>query len=101
MSIHLSCYTKFTLTELQKKLNEFSEKYPHVFPLHYYLSTAGVPHPIQKEISNEFGLNPCSYFVVSVNNKALKISTAEMADMIRKNLGDDNVIVLLNGEDLL
>lgn len=101
MSIHISCYTKYSLAELQGRLNIFSAKYPHIFPKHYYLSTAGIPHPIQKEISNEFGLNPFSYFVVCVNNKALEISTDEIANMIRNEFGKENVIVLLNGEDLI
>ena len=65
------------------------------------MSTAGIPHPIQKEVSNEFGFDPVSYCYISVNNKSLKISTDEMADMIRKELGTENVIVLLNGEDLI
>lgn len=101
MSIGLTCFTKLTFAELQKKLNEFAEQYPDVFPAHYYLSTAGIPHPIQKEVSNEFGLDPVSYCYISVNNKTLEISTDEMADMVRNELGAENVIVLLNGEDLI
>ena len=101
MSIHISCYTKYSSSELQRRLNELSGKYSEIFPFHYYLSSAEVPHPIQKEISSEFGLDPCSYFIVSVNNKALEISTDEMANMIRDELGKENVIILLNGEDLI
>ncbi|ECO0809217.1 hypothetical protein AAL09_12345 [Salmonella enterica subsp. enterica serovar Newport] len=101
MSIGLTCFTKLPFSDLQHKLNEFAKLYPDVFPAHYYLSTAGIPNPFQKEVSNEFGLNPLSYCYISVNNKSLEISTDEMADMIRKVLGSDNVIVLLNGEDLI
>lgn len=99
MSIGLTCFTKFSFAELQHKLNGFAKRYPNVFPAQYYLSTAGIPHPIQKEVSNEFGFDPLSYFYISVNNKALEISTDKMADMIRKELCSDNVIILLNGED--
>ena len=101
MSIGLTCFTKLTCVDLQHKLNEFAKRYPDVFPAHYYLSTAGIPHPIQKEVSNEFGLEPLSYCYISVNDKSLKISTDKMADMIREALGAGNVIVLLNGEDLI
>lgn len=101
MSIHLSCYTKLAFMELQRKLEHFEEKYPNIFPVHYVLSTAGVPHPIQKEIANEFGLDPTSYFLVSVNDKSLEISTDIMATMIKKELGKSNVIILYNGEELL
>ncbi|CAI2154560.1 TPA: hypothetical protein ACSTL1_002747 [Serratia fonticola] len=101
MSIGLTCFTKLTFAELQHKLNEFAKRYPDVFPAHYFLSTAAIPHPIQKEVSNEFGLDPVSYCYISVNNKSLEISTDEMADMIRESFGANNVIVLLNGEDLI
>lgn len=101
MSIHISCYTKYSPAELQGRLSELSEKYSEIFPFHYCLSDVVVPHPIQKEISNEFGLDPNSYFIVSVNNKALEIPTDEIAKMIRKEFGKENVIVLLNGEDLI
>lgn len=101
MSIGLTCFTKLAFADLQHKLNELAARYPDVFPALYYLSTAGIPHPIQKEVSNEFGLDPVSYCYISVNDKSLKISTDEMADMVREALGADNVIVLLNGEDLI
>lgn len=101
MSISLTCYTKFSILDLQRRLSDLSRKYSEIFPAHYYLSTAGIPHPIQKEVSNEFGLDPMSYCYLSVNNKALEISTDEMADIIREELGKENVIILLNGEDLI
>ena len=101
MSIHISCYTTYNLAELQGKLNALAAKYSCVFPAQYYLSNGFIPHPIQREVASDFGLVPCSYFVISVNNKSLKISTDEIADMVRNELGKENVIVLLNGEDLI
>ncbi|WP_071852573.1 hypothetical protein [Duffyella gerundensis] len=101
MSIHISCYTTYNISELQEKLNFFAAKYPCVFPAQYYLSSGFIPHPIQREVASYCGLVPCSYFVITVNNKALDISTDEMADMVREALGADNVIALLNGEDLI
>jgi hypothetical protein len=38
---------------------------------------------------------------MSVNNKALEISTDGIANIIRNELGKENVIMLLNGEDLI
>ncbi|SUP86151.1 hypothetical protein ACILPN_01420 [Yersinia wautersii] len=101
MSIHLTCYTTYKLVDLQKKIKIFRNKYPEIFPEHYYLSTAGALHPIQQEIANEFGLDACSYFLVSVNNKSLTISTDTMANLIRKEFGKESVIILHNGEDLI
>ncbi len=98
MSIHISCYTTYSLTELQERLDIFAAKNPNIFPEQYGLSDVCKPHPIQREIASEFGVNSSSYFVVSVVNKALITSTDEMANMIRNELGKEHVIVLLNGE---
>lgn len=101
MSISIRCYTKFSVSELQPQLDRILSSNPKVFPQHYILYKARTLGPFDKEISNEYGLDSESYFMVAVNNKALEISTDEMADMIRKELGTENVIVLLNGEDLI
>lgn len=101
MSISIRCYTKFSVSELQPQLDRLLSSNPKVFPQHYILYKARTLGPFDKEISNEFGLDPESYFYIDVNNKKLEISTDEMADMVRNELGKENVIVLLNGEDLI
>ncbi|MTD29003.1 hypothetical protein [Erwinia sorbitola] len=101
MAINIRCYTKLAVSELQHHLDRFLSRNPSVFPQHYILYRARALGPFDKEISNEFGLDPESYFYLAVNNKALEISTDTIADMVRKELGKENVIVLLNGEDLI
>lgn len=101
MSIDLRCYTKLPVPELQAKLDIFRSRNPHVFPEHYILYKANPLGPFDNEISNEFGLDPESFFRLHVNDKKLKVSTNHMADMIRNEFGKENVIVLLNGEELI
>lgn len=101
MSIDLRCYTTLPVNELQKKLDEFQAKYPEVFPRHYILYQARKLGPFDKEISKEYGLDPESYFYISVSNKLLEICTNEIACLVKEELGKDRVIVLLNGEDLI
>jgi len=101
MAINLRCYTKYTVSELQPKLDVFLKNYPIVFPRHYVLYKSRELGPFDKEIANEFGLNPKSYFYIAVNNKLLEISIEAMAKMIKDDLGKDNVIVLLDGEELI
>lgn len=101
MAINLRCYTKYSVSDLQSKLDAFSNKHPFVFPKHYILYKSRVLGPFDKEIANEFGLDPKSYFYIAVNNKALEISIEVMAKMIKEDLGNDNVIVLLDGEELI
>lgn len=54
-------------------------------------------------IAEEFGLKePKSYFLVAVNDKSFPdLNISEIADVFRQELGEKNVIVLLNGEDLI
>lgn len=101
MAINIRCYTKLAVSEVQHHLDRLLSSNPGVFPQHYILYRARALGSFDKEISNEFGLAPESYFYIAVNNKSLRISTDEMADMVRKELGKENVIVLLNGEDLI
>lgn len=101
MSIDLRCYTKLTVPELQAKLDMFRARNPHVFPECYVLYKATPLGPFDKEISNEFGLDPESFFRIHINDKKFKISTEHMADMVRSELGNESVIVLLNGEELI
>ncbi|MBE8614145.1 hypothetical protein CYG68_17355 [Morganella morganii] len=101
MSIGLTCFTNLPFVDLQKSLDGWHKQYSDIFPEHYYLSDAGISDHIDIEISNEFGLDPKSYFYMSVNNKYLIISTDKIAALVREELGKDNVVILLNGEDLI
>ncbi|WP_145476467.1 hypothetical protein [Yersinia similis] len=101
MSIDLTFFTKLVASDLQSKLDFLQDKYPEIFPYHYVIYKARIVDKVGIEISNEFGLNPQSSFRMHVTNKLLVISTDEIADLVRKELGKENVIVLLNGEDLI
>ncbi len=101
MSIDLRCYTTLPVDKLQKKLDIFLSKYPDIFPRHYVLYKARELGKFDKEISNEFGLEPESYFYISVSNKTLEVCTSKIASLVKDELGKKNVIVLLNGEDLI
>lgn len=101
MSIGITCFTNYNIKELQEKLDSFSVKYPEIFPEKYYLSKAILPDSVDTEISNEFGLMPKSYLYISVNDKSLSISTDDIATLVKNELGKNNVVVLLNGEDLI
>lgn len=120
MSIDITCYTSINIDELKEKLGVLREKYPHLFDGPYLMFD---PHTIlscqQLEliddrvekynqetkllIAQEFGLKePMSYFLIAVNDKSFPaLNTSEIADVLRQELGDGNIIVLLNGEDLV
>lgn len=101
MAINLTCYSKYSVTDLQGQLDELPGKYSDIFPDHYVLYKAREPDEIQKEISNEFGLDPASFFRIALVDKSLQVSTSNIADILRNELGTDSIIVLFEGETLI
>lgn len=120
MSIDIGCYTSICVDELKDKLSVVKVKYSHLFDGPYIMFN---PHKILTHqqfkliddrverynqetkllIAEEFGLTePKSYFLIAVNDKSFAASsTSEIADALKKELGKENIIVLLNGEDLI
>ena len=120
MSIDITCYTSINVGELNERLNVVRGKYDHLFngpylmfDPHIILSCQGlelIDDRVEKYnqetkllIAEEFGLNkPRSYFLITVNDKSFpELNTSEIADVLRKELGEENIIVLLNSEDLI
>ncbi|MDB6371835.1 hypothetical protein [Photorhabdus bodei] len=101
MAINLVCYTTIGPSTLQNKVNEFVSKYSSLFPSEYIVYPVREPDEIQKEISNENNLDPLSIFRIAMNNKESKISITDMANLLKKELGALNIIVLFEGEILI
>lgn len=120
MAIDITCYTKLKSNLLQSKLDAIKFEFNHLFSLSYIMYDAHeVLNNQQIEliddrterynqetnllIAEEFGLKePKSYFMISVNDKSFpEMNTSEIADLFRAKLGKENIIVLLNGEELI
>ncbi|OCG78412.1 hypothetical protein A9G42_03080 [Gilliamella sp. Nev6-6] len=120
MAIDITCYTKLDKEFLNKKINKIKTKYNNIFDRSYVIYLAlPVLEREQLElisdeqkrysqeskllIAEEFGLKGArSYFMVSVNDKSFpEMNTSEIADLLRSELGNENIIVLLNGEELI
>lgn len=120
MSIDIICYTSISIDELKERLDMARKTTGHLFDGPYLMFE---PHLILNRqqleliddriekynqetkllIAEEFGLKePRSYFLVAVNDKSFpELNTSEIADVFRHELGEGNVVVLLNGEDLI
>ncbi|WP_392558253.1 hypothetical protein [Orbus mooreae] len=120
MAIDITCYTKLDGNLLQSKLNVIKSNYNYIFDHSYLIYTADevltrqqlelIVDPLEKYqkesdllICEEFDFkDPKSYFLISVNDKSFpELNTSEMADLLRKELGRENIIVLLDGETLI
>ncbi|MFB4357319.1 hypothetical protein RBJ15_00175 [Pantoea sp. BS_4] len=120
MSIDIACYTSISIDELRERLSVVKEKYDHLFDGPYLLFEPHIilsgqqlallddrvkkyNHETKLSIAKEFGLKePKSYFMIAVNDKSFpELNTSGIADVFRQELGQGNIIVLLNGEDLI
>ncbi|QHA87159.1 hypothetical protein [Serratia rhizosphaerae] len=120
MSIDIACYTSISIDELRERLSVVRAKYDHLFDGPYLMfdphiilnrqQLALIDDRVEKYnqetkllIAEEFGLKePKSYFFIAVNDKSFpELNTSEIADVFRQELGEGNIIVLLNGEDLI
>lgn len=120
MAIDITCYTKLDVSLLQSKLDIIKSDYNYIFDHSYIMYRAHevftreqldlIDDRVEKYnketkllISEEFGLyEPRSYFMISVNDKTFPdLNTSQLADLLRKELGKENIIVLLNNEDLI
>ena len=127
MAIDLNVYTRICVDILQPELDRIQAKYPNLFSVSenrsypaYIMYSADIiiddkdllliedrldRHHMESKISiaNEFGMmNPKSWFMISVNDKSFpEINTTEMANLMRQELGTDNIIVLFEGETLI
>ncbi|WP_023639617.1 hypothetical protein [Dickeya zeae] len=120
MAIDIMCYTSISIDVLKEKLDMVKISTGHLFDGSYLIFE---PHIILNSqqlelidnriekynqetkllIAEEHGLKePRSYFTVAVNDKSLsEMNTSGIADLFRRELGGDNIIVLLNGEVLI
>ncbi|MCE9730083.1 MULTISPECIES: hypothetical protein [Pectobacterium] len=120
MSIDIICYSSINIDALKERLDMVKKNTGHLFDGSYLMFE---PHVIlsrqQLELIDDriekynqesklltaesFGLKePKSYFLVAVNDKSFpELNTSEIADVFRRELGGNNVVVLLNGEDLI
>lgn len=120
MAIDITCYTTLDVGLLQVKLDAIKSRYDSVFNNSYVMYDANevltrqqlglivdVVEKYQKEtdllISEEFGLKDAkSCFMISVNDKSFSaMNTSEMAELLRKELGKKNIIVLFDNETLI
>lgn len=118
MAIDIMCYTKLDTNLMNSKIDYIKSKYNNIFNESYVIYKA---HPVlnrqelsllksesekyQKEtkllIAEEFGLEGArSYFMISVNDKSFPVyGTSDIANILRKELGNENIIILHNGEE--
>lgn len=120
MAIDITCYTTLDAELLNKKISKVKSNYKDIFDKSYiiylaspilerkqleFISDKQKRYSLESKllIAEEFGLEGArSYFMVSVNDKSFpEMNTSEIADLLRSELGKENIIVLLNNEKLI
>ncbi|MBU5994769.1 hypothetical protein KQ660_21690 [Escherichia coli] len=116
MSIDIRCYSAMDLGDLRAKLDCLMQKYSYIFnDVHHIFEPArvlshqdinAIDDRVEKYnsestllIAEEFGMmNPKSYFSIRVMDKTFSVGdTPELAELLRKELGD-GILILLNCE---
>lgn len=119
MSIDIRCYSTMGLDALKIKIKHVLQKYSHIFnDVYFIFEPKGVLTKQEIDaiddriirynaesmllIAKEFGLsNPKSCFSIRVMDKSfLILDTPELADLLRKELGD-TTLILLNCETVI
>jgi hypothetical protein len=64
----------------------------------------GPVNEIKRELSAEFGFNnPVSWFMISINNNDMEseVTDIDVANMLRDELGDENILILYNNNKVV
>jgi hypothetical protein len=101
MAVDLVCYVSNTLSDVEEMLENLSGQHKEIFPKKFLISSAGKADSFHKEIALEYGLNSQSVFLVSLNDKSAACLVLDIAKMLKKSFGEENIIVLHGNETLI
>ena len=100
MSIDMTCFSKLTPEELEPVLERIRSENSSIFPEEYILYKARELDCGDEEFAAEFGLYGVkSYaFISMVGGVDRESMPKDIADLMRKYLGEENALILLLGE---
>lgn len=99
MAIDLFCYASLTLSDCDRKLSELHEKRRDLFEHSFVLYAPRSADNMQREIAKDYAFERCvSTFLVSLNEKQHAGRVPEVAEVLKKQLGAENVLILQNND---
>ena len=99
MAIDLCCYSSLSSSECDKNLAVLRKERRDLFASDFVLYAPRSADDVSVEIAKEHPFKNCaSTFLVSLNEKQHAGRIQEVAELLKEQLGSENVLVLQNNE---
>jgi hypothetical protein len=99
MAVDLVCYSSLPVSDCDAKLNELRGKRGDLFAKSFLVYSPRSADEVHIEIAREHTLERCvSTFLVSLNEKQHAGRIREVVELLKDQLGESRVLVLLNNE---
>ena len=99
MAIDLFFYVTSSKDKTEELLKAIRDEHRELFSKKFIISQASDANEVEKEISLEQGLNACSAFMVSLNDKSAAALVLDVAKILKSAFGSGNVIAMRGGVD--
>lgn len=98
MAIDLFCHSSMDLPQVQKILTLLKSEHENLFLDKFLIGDAKLSNQIKKEAALEHGLQARSFFLVGVNDKNATNLLPIVITILKKAIGDSNLVIMLNDE---
>lgn len=104
MSIHIHAYSAFSKKITDNFIHEMKINFPDLFSRNFLISDSDNLDSFSLEMAVEDSGIPSYFksdFIISLNNKEFSIYMLDIANLFKNKFRNENIILLLNGEDLM
>lgn len=98
MSIGLFCYVAEPVSTVDSVLSEARAQHEDLFASKFLISSAREATAMHKEIASEYGVEAQTFFLVTLNEKKSADLITSVANLFRKMLFKNSVLILLENE---
>ncbi len=99
MAIDLFCHSSLPLRQVQEVLSTLLIQHQELFANKFLISDVRQAKDIDEEVALEYGLHAQCLFLVRVNDKSARDLLSIVVDIVKKALGDSNVVILIENEE--
>jgi len=100
MAMDLFCYSSKTFIEVREIMELAADQHKELFATKFLISPAREAGAVQREIALEHGLHAKSIFLIRYNDKSSLDLSSVVIDVVKKELGNNDVVILFENETL-
>lgn len=98
MAIDLVCHSPLDKTDVEKAIQLLSTQHADLFSYKFLISKIMDSDDVDEEIAREFGFKSRFVFLIRVNDHDSSPRIREVAGLLRRTFGPQNVLVLFENE---